>query len=168
MMYLLDVNALLAMQYQEHVHYTRVNAWAARLYAGREQGKIVFATCPITELGFVRIASGKAADSTSVDSARSDLHTLKSRQKMLFIPDDIPGRRLPAWVHKSAQTTDGYLLALAKAHGGHLATLDRFMPGAVLIPDETPVPLTVREESALSGWTAPLRTGTQPDSALWQ
>jgi hypothetical protein len=25
MMYLLDVNALLAMQYQEHVHYTRVN-----------------------------------------------------------------------------------------------------------------------------------------------
>jgi hypothetical protein len=37
-MYLLDVNALLAMQYQEHVHYARVNAWAARLYAERKQG----------------------------------------------------------------------------------------------------------------------------------
>ena len=167
MMYLLDVNALLAMQYQEHVHYARVNAWAAKLYAEREQGKVVFATCPIIELGFVRIASGKAGHALSVDSARSDLHTLKSRQKMLFIPDDIPARRLPAWVRKSAQTTDGYLLALAKTHGGHLATLDRFTPGAVLIPDET-APLEVREEGALSGWTAPLRTGTQLDSALWR
>src|SRR3954467_12440842 len=146
-MYLLDVNALLAMQYQEHVHYARVNAWAARLYAERKQGTAVFATCPITELGFVRIASGKAGHSASVDSARSDLHTLKSRQKMLFIPDGIPARRLPAWVRKSAQTTDGYLLALAKAQGGSLATLDRFIPGALLIPDETPAPLMVREES---------------------
>ncbi len=161
MMYLLDVNALLAMQYQEHVHHARVNAWAAQLYAERVQGRVVFATCPITELGFVRIASGKAGHSPHVNRARSDLHTLKSRQKMLFIPDDIPARRLPAWVHKWAQTTDGYLLALAKTHGGRLATLDRFIPGALLIPDETPAPLGVREEGALSDWTVPLRTGTQ-------
>ena len=117
MMCLLDVNALLAMQYQEHVHYARVNSWAAQLYGDREQGKIVFATCPITELGFVRIASGKAGHSASVDSARADLHTLKSRQKMLFIPDGIPACRLPAWVRKSAQTTDGYLLALSLRTG---------------------------------------------------
>ncbi|MEJ1963518.1 MAG: VapC toxin family PIN domain ribonuclease [Gammaproteobacteria bacterium] len=167
-MYLLDVNILLAMQYHEHVHHLRVDAWATQLQAEREQGKVVFATCPITELGFVRIASGKAGHSPSVSSARSDLHTLKSRQKMLFIPDDIPGGRLPAWVRKSSQTTDGYLLALAKTHGGHLATLDRFIPGAVLIPDGTPAPLVVREEGVLSGWTVPLRTGAQPDSALRQ
>ena len=166
-MYLLDVNALLAMQYRTHVHHARVDAWAAQMYAEREQGKIVFATCPITELGFVRIASGKAGHSASVDSARSDLHTLKSRQKMLFIPDEIPARRLPAWVRKSEQTTDGYLLALAKAQGGYLATLDRFIPGAVLIPDETPSPLMVREEGALSGCAVPLRTGIEPDSVSW-
>ncbi|MEJ0035722.1 MAG: hypothetical protein WDO68_06545 [Gammaproteobacteria bacterium] len=108
MTYLLDVNTLLAMQYQAHVHYARVNTWAAQLFAERDQGKVVFATCPITELGFVRIASGKAGHSVSVDSARSDLHTLKSRQKMLFIPDDVPARRLPAWVLKWGQTTDGF------------------------------------------------------------
>jgi predicted nucleic acid-binding protein len=167
-MYLLDVNVLVAMQYAQHVHYARVNAWAAALYADRKQGNVVFATCPITELGFLRIASGKAAHAPSVDSARSDLHTLKARQKMLFIPDDVPARRLPAWVHKSPQTTDGYLLALAKAHSGHLATLDRFIPGALLVPDDTLAPLTVREEGVLSEWEMPLRTGSQPDSSHWQ
>ncbi len=168
MMYLLDVNALLAIQYPKHVHHARVRAWIAALHAERGQDDAVFATCPITELGFVRIASGKAGHSTSVDCARSDLHTLKSRQKMLFIPDHIPARRLPAWVRKSDQTTDGYLLALAKVHGGHLATLDRFIPGAVLIPDETPAPLQVREKGALTDCAVPLRTGAQPDSPLWQ
>ena len=102
----------------------------------------------------------------SVDSARSDLHTLKARQKMLFIPDDIPTRRLEAWVRKSEQTTDGYLLALAKAHGGRLATLDEHIPGSLLIPDTTRAPLMVREEGVLSGWAEPLRTGTQLNSAL--
>jgi predicted nucleic acid-binding protein len=164
MRYLLDVNALLAMHYQEHVHYARVDAWATQLRAEREQGNLVFATCPIIELGFVRIASGKSGHSPCVDSARADLHRLKSRQKMLFLPDDIPARRLPAWVRKWAQTTDGYLLALAKAHGGGLATLDRFIPGAFLIPDTNPGPLMVREEGVLSEWSAPpLRTGAQPD-----
>ena len=104
----------------------------------------------------------------SVDTARADLRALKASENMLFIPDNIPARDLPAWVRKPAQTTDGYLLALARSHGGHLATLDRFIPGAVFIPDETPAPLTVREEGALSSWTAPLRTGTQWSSTLWQ
>ena len=168
MIYLLDVNALLAMQYRTHVHHARFDAWASQFWDEHGQRTVVFATCPITELGFVRIASGKAGHSTNVDRARSDLHTLKSRQKMVFIPDNVPARRLPAWVLKSDQTTDGYLLALAKAHGGHLATLDRFIPGAVLIPNESPAPLEVREEGALSGWAAPLRTGTQLDSVRWQ
>jgi hypothetical protein len=102
------------------MYHARVSAWICSVHAEYGQDNVVFATCPITELGFVRIASGKSGHSQSVDSARADLHTLKSRQKMHFIPDDIPARRLPAWVHKWAQTTDGYLLALAKAHGGRL------------------------------------------------
>ncbi len=46
--------------------------------------------------------------------------------------------------------------------------VDRFIPGAMFIPDETPAPLMVREEGAVTAWTAPLRTGMQPDSSLWQ
>jgi len=159
MMFLLDVNALIAMQYRMHVHHARVDAWASQLYAEGGQGQVVFATCPITEIGFVRVASGKAGHSPSVDLARSDLRTLRSRQNMLFIPDDVPTRDLPAWVRKSAQTTDGYLLALARSRGGHLATLDRFIPGAVFIPDDAPEPLMVREAAMHSVWAAPLRTG---------
>jgi hypothetical protein len=64
---------------------------------------------------------------------------------MLFIPDEIPARHLQMWVRKSEQTTDGYLLALAKSHDGCLATLDRFIPGSVFIPEETSGPLRVRE-----------------------
>jgi hypothetical protein len=66
------------------------------------------------------------------------------------MPDDISARGLPAWVRRWAQTTDGYLLALAKAHRGQLATLDRFIPGALLIPVEPRPPLMIREEGVLS------------------
>ena len=168
MIFLLDVNALLAYRYPTHIHHARVRDWVSRLRADPGEDNVVFATCPITELGFVRVGGGPAGLAVSVDTARADLRSLKSSENMQFIPDDIPARDLPAWVRKPAHTTDGYLLALAKTHGGHLATLDRFIPGAVLIPDETPAPLMVREEGALSGWTAPLRTGTGPDSVLLQ
>ncbi len=61
MMFLLDVNALLAMSYKDHVHHARVDTWASQLLAEHEQDRVMFATCPITELGFVRVGSGPAA-----------------------------------------------------------------------------------------------------------
>ena len=50
-----------------------------------------------------------------------------------FLPDDVPGDRLPAWVQTPAQTTDGHLLAVAAKHGAKLAPLDTGMPGARLV-----------------------------------
>jgi uncharacterized protein len=165
MMFLLDVNALLAMGYTRHVHYARVNSWVSRLEAERGKDHVVFTTCPITELGFVRIASGKAGYAANVDVARADLRAVKSVQNMVFVPDDIHTHHLPAWVRKSPQTTDGYLLALAKSHGGHLATLDRFIPDAALIPEETGEPLMVRDEAVHSEWVHVLhRTSDQAGS----
>ena len=149
MIFLLDVNALLAMGYVVHVHYERVSRWISQLDAEYGNDPTIFATCPITELGFVRVGSGKAGYAKSVRAARDDLEDLKSSMGMRFLPDDIPSRHLPAWVRKSQQTTDGYLLALAKSHDGFLATLDRFIPDAVLIPEETSGPLMVREASYL-------------------
>lgn len=158
MIFLLDVNALLAYHYPKHAHHARTRDWLSRLRA--ECGEdVTLATCPITELGFVRVGSGPAALATSVETARVDLRVLKSKESMHFIPDDIPERELPDWVRKPAQTTDGYLLALAKKHDGQLATLDRFIPGAVFIPDEAPGPLMVREAGVLAGDSVPLRTG---------
>jgi uncharacterized protein len=145
MIFLLDVNALLAMKYATHVHNGRVCQWVSHLAFEHRHDRTIFATCPITELGFVRVGSGKASYAESVDAARADLEDLKSSMGMLFIPDDLPTRHLPLWVRKSLQTTDGYLLALAKAHDGSLATLDRFIPGSVFIPEEASGPMMVRE-----------------------
>jgi uncharacterized protein len=153
MMFLLDVNALLAMSYGIHVHHARVRMWASEMKVERGIDHVVFATSPITELGFVRVGSGKAAYAPSVDKAQEDLEALKSRENMLFIPDDLHTHHLPEWVQKSAQTTDGYLLALAKSHGGQLVTLDRFIPDALLIPEENTGPLMVRDEPAHPEWT---------------
>ena len=156
MIVLLDVNVLLAMKYTTHVHYNRVDMWVSQLAAERRKDHVVFATCPITELGFVRVGSGKAGYAASVDTARADLQDLKSSENMLFIPDDLHAQHLPAWVSKSAETTDGYLLALAKSHGGHLATLDRFIPDAALIAEENAAPPMVGDSAAHSEWTRPL------------
>lgn len=145
MIFLLDVNVLLAMRYGVHVHNGRVNRWVSQLVAEHGLDGAIFATCPITELGFVRVGCGKAAYAECVDAAREDLEDLKATVGMLFIPGDLPARHLPTWVRRSEQTTDGYLLALAKAHDGCLATLDSFIPGALFIPEETSGPLMVRE-----------------------
>ena len=118
MIFLLDVNVLLAMRYMVHIHHERVRAWTAALETERSEDHVVLATCPITELGFVRVGSGTAGYAASLNGAREDLLDLKSSMNMLFIPDDVHTGYLPAWVRKSDQTTDGYLLALAKAHGG--------------------------------------------------
>ena len=106
----------------------------------------------------MRVGSGKAGYAASLETARRDLHDLKSVENMLFIPADLHTRHLPRWVRKSAQTTDGYLLALAKSHGAHLATLDRFIPDAVLIPEETAGPLMVRDEAAHDEWAHLMRS----------
>jgi hypothetical protein len=87
MMFLLDVNVLLAMEYPKHVHHARVRTWVSQLHAESGRDHVVFATCPITELGFVRVASGKAGLAASMALARSGLRTVKSSQNMLFIPD---------------------------------------------------------------------------------
>jgi predicted nucleic acid-binding protein len=62
--YLLDVNALLALAHTGHTHHERTEAWVQTL---RRSDRI--ATCAVTELGFVRIAS-QARLSPDVAAAR--------------------------------------------------------------------------------------------------
>ena len=120
MIFLLDVNALLAMRYKDHVHYERVHTWVSQLVAERGQDQVVFATCPITELGFVRVGSGTAAYAANVDNSRDDLQDLKASRNMLFVPDDLhtppPGlgaqvgpdnRRLSARASKISRRSSG-------------------------------------------------------------
>jgi hypothetical protein len=55
--------------------------------------------------------------------------------KFTFIADHLDVTHLPSWVKTAKQTTDGHLATLARANETTLATLDRRIPGAYLIPE---------------------------------
>ena len=133
MSYLLDVNALLALLFDRHEFHDRVERWVA---SERRHAGIVLATCPLTELGFVRIASGVSTFGLDVAGARDLLARFKKNKaiRTAFFSDSLEIDKLPAWVKKSAHVTDGYLMALAEKNTSTLATLDEGIPKAFLIP----------------------------------
>ena len=122
---LLDVNVLIALTHSAHVHHTLVQGWA------QSQGKLAWASCTVTQLGFVRLASQPAigGTGTSPPAALALLDQLLAHPGHRFWPDgqDIatsPALRSPLVVgHR--QVTDAYLLGLAMRHGSALVTLDR-------------------------------------------
>lgn len=130
MIYLLDVNVLVALGFQQHEFHERVALWVRK---SRPQ----LATCSITELGFVRVLAQAPAYGLALSQARALLLRLKESisPEITFIDDGHDVSQLPAWVKTAKQVTDGHLTQLAKANGALLATLDRKIPGAFLIPE---------------------------------
>lgn len=143
-MYLLDINVLLAFAYDGQIAHNRVALWIKRVEVTESQ-RPLFATCSIVDLGFIRIASGPAKLAENLTFARADLRRLKNALDLRMLGDELDGNRLPDWVTKSKQTTDGHLLELATSHRAAFATLDTGIPGAVLIPEYLGPPLEVRE-----------------------
>ena len=125
MKFLLDVNALIALGYKQHVFHKRVSGWAA--------GKSL-ATCSIAELGFVRILAQLPEVDISVTTSREMLVTMKRERRFTQISDSQSAVALPLWVQTPRQITDGHLLVLAQSNNSSLATCDAGIPGAFLIP----------------------------------
>ncbi len=123
--YLLDVNVLIALTWPTHVHHVAARRWFDRSSASG------WATCPITQLGFVRVSSNPKIirDAVVPREAVAMLERLFQLPGHRFWPDEItvasagPFASLAFVGHR--QTTDAYLLALAQQHGGKLATLDK-------------------------------------------
>lgn len=132
MTYLLDVNALIALGFAQHEFHDRMASWVKT----QQSESLSLATCSITELGFVRVLAQAPAYGLTVTEARNVLVRLKSVTplSLQFIPDTLDIRRLPAWVKTAKQITDGHLLQLAQSNGIVLATLDKRIPGAFIIP----------------------------------
>ena len=123
--YLLDTNLLIALLWPSHEKHALAVKWFTR---HRTKG---WATCPLTQAGFVRIVSNPAFSRDAVQP-REAIHILSANTAAndhSFWPDEISlgdaiafaGLRLLG--HQ--QVTDAYLLGLAIRRGGVLATLDQ-------------------------------------------
>ena len=122
--FLLDVNVLIALIDPAHVQHDRAHEWFAEL------GAQAWATCPLTENGVLRIVGhARYPNSPGTPAAVAELMAgLRRLPGHEFWPDDLTlfdrQRIDPARLLDSGQVTDTYLLALARAHGGQLATFD--------------------------------------------
>jgi toxin-antitoxin system PIN domain toxin len=123
--FLLDINALIALIDPAHVQHDRAHEWFAT------SGKEAWATCPLTENGVLRIVGhARYPNSPGTPAAVAELMAgLRALPGHEFWPDDLTlfdGRFIhTARLLDSVQVTDSYLLGLAAAHGGKLATFDR-------------------------------------------
>lgn len=118
---LLDVNALVALVWDSHIHHAQVRAWFG---ANREAG---WATCPVTESGFLRVSSNPVVlpSPISVEDARRVLGALRAIGRHRFLADDVSmtDADVPSLVgHR--QVTDAHLITLARRHSMRLVTFD--------------------------------------------
>jgi toxin-antitoxin system PIN domain toxin len=113
MKYLLDVNALLAAILAVHSRHEVADTWLRRK---------LLATCPLSELGFLRISTHPKAYNLSMAIARQALEAFVKAHKVEFVPADLPA--IESGAHKSEAVTDSYLAEFAARRGMKLATLD--------------------------------------------
>jgi toxin-antitoxin system PIN domain toxin len=120
-MALLDVNALVALAWDSHVHHAAIRAWFA---ANSANG---WATCPVTESGFVRVSSNPKVlpSAIGVEAARAVLVTLRAAEGHRFLADDVSlaDDDIPP-ITGYRQVTDAHLLTLARRRGERLVTFD--------------------------------------------
>lgn len=120
-MALLDVNALVALAWDSHVHYAAMRAWF------KANGSAGWATCPITESGFVRVSSNPIVlpSAIGVAAARGVISTWRAHPNHRFLTDDVSmsDSDVPT-IAGYRQVTDAHLLTLARRRGVRLVTFD--------------------------------------------
>jgi toxin-antitoxin system PIN domain toxin len=130
---LLDANVLVALADAAHVHNAQATQWFASTPS-------LFATCPITQGALLRVMLRLQTVPTATVAAQV-LAGFTRHPRHRFWADDLDCATL-AWngVLGHRQVTNAYLAALARHHGGGLATFDRALAAlhpdvAELIPD---------------------------------
>lgn len=119
------------------MHHETAHRW----FAARQRAKQGWASCPITQSGFVRVSS----NSRVVPQARSPIEAIQLLGRMLALPghefwsDDVSivssGHVARKKLMGHRQVTDAHLLALAIGRRGRLVTFDGGI--AEIVPDST-------------------------------
>ena len=121
---LLDVNFLVSLAWPNHIHHEAAVHW---FEGNHERG---WATCPLTQSGFVRVSSNQKI----IPEARTPMEAIVLLGQLTALESH------EFWVDKIAiasseyvdagrivgyrQVTDAHLLALARDNGGKLVTFD--------------------------------------------
>lgn len=120
--YLLDVNVLLALSLDNHMHHLAATEWF-------DEADFDWATTPLTEAGYVRLMTNPrmVGFSVTVAQAVGGLRELRAEAGFRFLPDDtslaealVDLRALTG----TSQVTDFHLVNLAARNRMHLATFD--------------------------------------------
>ncbi|CAN7736426.1 PIN domain-containing protein [Pseudorhodoferax sp. LjRoot39] len=122
---LLDVNTLVALGWVEHEAHAAV--------VQRLDTAAAWATCAITQLGFVRISctSGIFSRTLSPPQAHAALQALCADAEHAYLAEHPAVTACDfSLLSGPRQTTDTYLLALAQHHGMRLLTLDKLLAQA--------------------------------------
>ena len=122
---LLDLNILTALLWPVHEHHDAAHRW----FRGRADAR--WATCSLTQLGFVRIVSNPAFSRDALSPAAAAMLLAENLAhpahefwaESLQVPAAIKG--MESGLHGYKQLTDAYLLALANRRKSVLATFDR-------------------------------------------
>lgn len=125
MTFLLDINVLIALIDPTHVGHDAAHKWFG------ETGAASWATCPLTENGVIRVVGHpKYPNSVGSPAAAAPIvarlcalpgHAFWQADLSLIGSDIVDVDQIAT----PAQVTDTYLLALAVANKGRLATFDR-------------------------------------------
>jgi uncharacterized protein len=131
------VNVLVALAWPNHVHHEAAHRW----FGAQQKARRGWATCPLTQSGFVRVSSSARI----VAEPRSPLEAVQLLERIVALPghefwtDDVSIVSSPnvarSKVMGSRQVTDAHLLALAIGRGGIFATFDRGV--SEIVPDST-------------------------------
>ncbi|MGA1194795.1 MAG: TA system VapC family ribonuclease toxin [Kiritimatiellia bacterium] len=129
---LFDINVLIALFDPIHQHHQQANAWL------KENIHFGWASCPLTQNGFVRIITQpRYVRPITVSEAAERLHEATTTPHHAFWHDDLsisdPNTFRHDHIHGPSQLTDLYLLALAVHHNGRFVTFDQAIPTSALL-----------------------------------
>lgn len=119
---LLDVNVLVALLVTTHEHHILARQWVTS--RGASEG---WATCPLTELGVIRVCAQLPIGSRKPRATADALLQIRvSSPGHIFWPDAVsPAIMFELRQAETArQVTDRYLLGLARRYRGQLVTCD--------------------------------------------